>query len=90
MTKINRTSVTGGYGLAHPRIGFSDYDAFRAGFIARDTWTGNLDAPDYMPQGSMLAGPNIGKHGERASIAHRDHDTGYRPLGACHDGSKQV
>jgi hypothetical protein len=28
--------------LAQPRIGFSDYDAFRCGFIARDTWTGTL------------------------------------------------
>lgn len=70
---------TGRYGVTGIRYGFTDCDAFGEGFIARDTWTGNLDAPSFMPQGSVV------RHG--MSLASRDRLAGdYAHPGTCHDG----
>lgn len=68
---------TGRNGLAGCRAAYSDCDSFGFGFVARDTWTGCLDAPDFMPQGSCLSG--------RLSLANRDRITGCAHPGTCHD-----
>lgn len=64
------------------RPGFSDYDSMGSGNYAA-AMTGNLDAPDYMPQGSVrlhsTARPN-----PAPSIACRDWEN--KPIGCPHDG----
>lgn len=65
------------------RSGFSDYDTYRSGYIMAAT--GNLDAPDYIPQGSVRL-HCTGKPNPAQSMAHRDDDN--RPLGCGHDGSE--
>ena len=54
--------------------GFSDYETYGSGYCCAAT--GNLDAPNYMPQGSWREG--------RATIAHRDGKD--RGPGEPHDG----
>lgn len=71
-------------GFAGSRAGFTDYDAFGAGFIARDTWSGNLDAPDFMPQGSVRASGTT-KDYARMSLANRNVLTGHQSVGVLHD-----
>jgi hypothetical protein len=63
------------------RAGFSEYDTYGFGFYAAAM--GNLDAPDFIPQGSVRL-HNTGKPSPTESIAHRDGDD--RPLGCPHDG----
>ena len=55
------------------RIGYADCDTFGCGFIARDTWSGCLDAPDFMPQGSVT---RIGKSTLILSRSNRDINAG--------------
>jgi len=64
---------------------FSDYDDFGFGYWVRNTWGGCLDAPDYIPHGSVRIHRTIA-HAPSASSGHRDWETGCMPLGTCHDG----
>lgn len=66
------------------RNGFTDYDTYGHGFMFA-TSEGNLDAPDYIPQGSIRQ-HNTGKPVAFISHAHRDWETGCMPLGCGHDG----
>lgn len=75
---------TGRNGLAGCRYGYADVDAFGAGFVTRDTWSGNLDAPDFVPQGSMRAMGTV-RHSPRLSFANRDRLTGHAKPGTLHD-----
>ena len=76
------TEVTGSKQV-HVRRGFADCDTYGEGYWAAAT--GNLDAPDFMPQGSvhlfrsMVPNPVI-------SHAHRDWNTGHMPIGTYHAG----
>lgn len=81
------TEITGRSGLPSPRAGFSDCAAFGFGFMARDTWSGCLDAPHFIPQGSVRVSNTI-KHAPHLSLAHRDGADG-KPLGAQHDGPER-
>ena len=66
------------------RRGFSDYDTYGSD----NYWmaaTGNLDAPDHIPQGSVRI-HNTLRHCPQLSLAHRDHFSGTKPIGAGHDG----
>ena len=76
---------TGKGGLPCARVGFTDYDTFRFGYIARDTWSGNLDAPDFMPQGSVRVWNTL-KHAPGLALAHRDELAGCKRPGWQHDG----
>ena len=69
------------------RGGFSDFDTYGSG----NYWaaaTGNLDAPDYIPQGSVRLHNTIKKHPQQ-SMAHREWDYG-RPAGCGHDGPESA
>lgn len=59
------------------RYGFTDCETYGHGFVA--CAMGSLDAPDYIPQGS------VSRHGP--TMAHRDWNTGHKPIGAMHDGN---
>jgi len=76
--------VTGRNGLKHARSGFTDCDAFGFGLVARDTWTGCLDAPDYIPQGSVRVWNTI-KHSPNLSLANRDAMAGHAYPGVGSD-----
>jgi hypothetical protein len=66
------------------RAGWSNYDTY-GNFNYAASATGALDAPCFMPQGSVrlhnttIACPQL-------SLGHRDWDTGAMPVGTCHDG----
>jgi len=64
------------------RGGFSDHETYRDGYYMAAT--GNLDAPDYMPQGSVRVHDTM-KPCPTQSTAHREWDYGL-PLGVCHVG----
>lgn len=66
------------------RVGFTDHDAFGAGFVAAQTYAGCLDAPDWMPQGSARV-HNTLRHYPVLSIALRD-EPQYRRVGIGCDG----
>ncbi len=63
------------------RFGFTDYDTYGSDNLACAVG-GIIDAPDYMPQGSVKCFNSAKPHPEM-SIAHRDGEN--RPVGACHD-----
>ena len=65
------------------RQGFSDYAAMGSGNYACAA-TGNLDAPDFMPQGSIRTHSTI-RPNPCQSVGHRDWETGM-PIGTSHDG----
>lgn len=69
------------------RAGFSDFDTYGSGFLAAAT--GNMDAPDFMPQGSIRV-HNTMRLNAQMSIAHRDELAGCKPVGAAHDGPEPV
>lgn len=69
------------------RKGFSDCDTFGTGYAFAAT--GNLDAPSYIPQGSVRL-HNTMKPNPQQSLAHRDHYAGCKPIGAGHDGPEAV
>jgi hypothetical protein len=77
---LTRTCVD----FAGCRAGFTDCDSFGQGFVARDTWSGCLDAPSYIAQGSHRY-PGTIKHVVRPSMANRDVLTGHAHIGVCHD-----
>lgn len=66
------------------RAGFADYDDFGFGLLFAAY--GCLDAPDYMPQGSVRI-HNTLKPRPTLSIAHRDW-CDVLPIGAPHDGAE--
>jgi len=68
------------------RSGFSDYDTYREGFCMAAT--GNLDAPDYIPQGSVRVHNTI-KLNAQLSLMHREWEYGL-PVGCGHDGPEAV
>jgi len=70
------------------RYGYSDYDSYGSHNYAMAA-TGNLDAPDYIPQGSVRLHNTI-KQGPALSLAHRDAYAGCKPVGAAHDGPEAV
>ena len=74
-------AVTGGYQRS-VRAGFADADTYGRGFCAAAM--GSLDAPDYMPQGSVRV-HNTGRPNPKQSMAYRDWDYCI-PIGAPHDG----
>ena len=67
------------------RNGYDDYRTYGDGYYAAAT--GNLDAPDYMAQGSVRI-HNTMHPNPVASAGHRDWDSGHMPLGYGHDGQK--
>lgn len=69
------------------RNGFTECDDFGSGFVFATY--GNLDAPDYIPQGSVRVHNTI-KLNPQLSLAHRDTAAGCRPLGVGHDGPESV
>lgn len=69
------------------RPGFSDCDSFGHGFMFAAM--GNLDAPSYIPQGSVRLHNTI-KLGPSLSLSHRDFAAGCLPIGAGHDGPEAV
>lgn len=72
------------------RVGFTDYDAFGAGLCFAETHAGRLDAPDFMPQGSMRGDNGLlsGRRFIRASMASRDAIANRADLGAFHDAPR--
>jgi len=62
------------------RYGFSDFDTYGNGNYAAAA-TGNLDAPDFIPQGSVYS-PHTVKPQAWQTVAHRDGEN--RPIGAIH------
>lgn len=63
------------------RHGFSDYDTYGSGTCCAAT--GTIDAPDYIPQGSVRKhDTTVPCHAQ--SIGHRDQQD--RPMGDPHDG----
>jgi len=76
-------SVTGN-SQATVRAGFADADTYGEGFVFAAR--GNLDAPTYMPQGSVRLQNHMKQH-PVLSLAHRDgEDRSLYSVGACHDG----
>jgi hypothetical protein len=71
--------------INHVRACFADACTFGFGFIACDTWSGCLDAPDYMPQGSVRVW-NTMKHAPNLSVANRDYLAGCAAIGVGSDG----
>ena len=70
------------------RRGYSDEDTYGQGnycFAA----TGNLDAPDYIPQGSVRVHNTI-KLNPQLSLAHRDYAANCMAVGCGHDGPGAV
>lgn len=65
------------------RADYSDYATYGSGHYMFAA-TGNLDAPDFMPQGSVRL-HCTGKPSPQQSIAHREWEYG-KPVGASHDG----
>ena len=76
------TQMTGSKQTA-VRYGYADYDTYGSGNFAFAA-TGNLDAPDYIPQGSVRLHNTI-KPNPSLSHAHRDWQ-GWMPIGCGHDG----
>jgi hypothetical protein len=70
------------------RCGFSDYDTYGSGNYAMAA-TGNLDAPDYIPQGSVRVHNTI-KLNAQLSLAHRDWQFPQYKVGCQHDGPESV
>lgn len=66
------------------RSGYSDFAVYGGGHYVCAA-TGNLDAPDYIPQGSIRL-HNTGKPNPQQSFACRDEYAGMRNPGAMHDG----
>ena len=79
-------NVTGSKQVA-VRRGFTDCDTYSSGFFAAAT--GNLDAPDYIPHGSVRVHNTI-RLNPQLSHGHRDTAAGCRPIGAGHDGPESV
>ena len=69
----------------HVRAGYSDSDTYREGYCCAAT--GNLDAPDYIPHGSVRI-HNTMVRCPQQSHGHRDMDQ--RPIGCGHDGPEAV
>lgn len=69
------------------RAGFSDWDTYGNGFAFAAM--GNLDAPDYIPQGSVRVHNTI-RLNPQLSKMHRDYATGHLPIGAGSDGPEPV
>lgn len=65
------------------RPGWADFDTYGRGYWCAAT--GNLDAVDFMPQGSIRV-HNTGRPNPVPSIAHRDWAAGCMPRGTLHDG----
>lgn len=63
------------------RNGYSDFDTFGNDNYAFAA-TGNMDAPDFIPNGSVISRNTI-KQSPRLSMAHRDGDS--RPVGSVND-----
>jgi hypothetical protein len=70
------------------RAAFSDYATYGDGNFAFAA-TGNLDAPDFIPQGSVRV-HNTLKLNAQLSLAHRDEYAGCKPAGCQHDGPEAV
>lgn len=66
------------------RYGYSDYDTYGNENYACAA-TGNLDAPHFIPQGSVRL-HNTAVACPTPSIGHRDWETGCMAIGAAHDG----
>ena len=81
--------MTGFHGLAGCRAGYSDCASFGEGFVARDTWSGCLDAPDFMPQGSVRI-HNTMRHCPQLSMANRDALAGCAKPGTGYDGPESA
>lgn len=64
------------------RAGFADFDAYGSDNYWSSA-TGNLDAPTYIPQGSVRI-HNTARPCPQPSLAHRDWPN--MPLGEGHDG----
>ena len=64
------------------RFGYSDFDTYGCGYACAAT--GALDAPAFLPQGSVRL-HNTGRPVPALSVGHREWD-GALPLGASHDG----
>lgn len=80
---FNPSHYPRGMSFPHGRAGYTDCDDFGGnGYVARNTWTGCLDATDYIPQGSIKGIGMSGNHPE-ATLAHRDGKD--RPPGSPHD-----
>jgi len=79
------SQTTGSYGATGIRRGFTECDDFGHGFVARAF--GSLDAPDYIPNGSVRIHNTLVRN-PVLSQAHRDIEN--RPIGACHDGPEAV
>ena len=84
MNEFNRTVYYNWTHAVGMRYGFADCDSFGAGVVARDTWSGCLDAVDYMPQGSVIA-RHTTVHHPRLSVANRNVIDGRAAPGTCHD-----
>lgn len=69
------------------RADYSDYATYGSGHYAFAA-TGNLDAPDYMAQGSVRVHNTI-KLTPALSLSHREWEYG-RPIGCGHDGPEAV
>ena len=80
------TSMTGSKQVS-VRAGFADCDTYRSGFVSAAT--GNLDAPQFIPQGSVRVHNTI-KLNPQLSHCNRDWDTGCKEIGAGHDGAEAV
>lgn len=63
------------------RSGYSDFDSYGNGNLYHAVG-GIIDAPDYMPQGSVRSE----YRGYRQSLAHRDGEQRARRWGHVHDG----
>lgn len=63
------------------RAGYADADDLLIGYVARSTWTGRLDAPDYMPLGSTIGRARTIER----SVANRDALAGRAYPGTYHD-----
>ncbi len=74
--------VTGQMGATMIRAGFADCDEFGNGFVSRVF--GSLDAPDFMPQGSMKES-GTSKRYARQSVAFRDTLADCAQFGYQHD-----
>ena len=67
------------------RYGWSDFETFGSGNYACAA-TGNLDAVDFMPQGSVRV-HNTMRPNPVPSIGHRDWESrAAQPIGCSHDG----
>jgi hypothetical protein len=84
MEKIMKHTQTTGARISIARAGYTDATDFGEGFVAG--CFGNLDAPDYWPQGSMVAHDGLftGTRYARQSIGQRDFPD--HASGTLHDG----